>query len=200
MMNVLPKRFAKYGLTLHPEKTRLLEFGRYAEERAKRQGKKKPGTFDFLGFTHICARSRRGKFTVHVRDDAQAAPPEPHGGRRMVPGSTDTTGGRAAEDPQRQAPRPLPVLRPTDELSEPSDSSIGASVRIWRKWLNRRTRGKPVDVGAIYRAPTTSSAAAASDSPCLGVTRRVRPEEPAAGNLHGGVCEGGDIPVVPWWT
>ena len=65
--NVLPKRFAKYGLTLHPEKTRLLEFGRYAEERAKRQGKKKPNTFDFLGFTHICARSRRGKFTVHVR-------------------------------------------------------------------------------------------------------------------------------------
>jgi hypothetical protein len=51
----------------HVEKTRLLEFGRYAEERAKRQGKKKPGTFDFLGLTHICARSRRGKFTVHVR-------------------------------------------------------------------------------------------------------------------------------------
>jgi len=49
--NVLSKRFAKYGLTLHPEKTRLLEFGRYAEERAKRQGKKKPNTFDFLGFS-----------------------------------------------------------------------------------------------------------------------------------------------------
>src|SRR6266536_4861165 len=64
--NVLSKRFAKYGLTLHPEKTRLLEFGRYAEERAKRQGKK-PSTFDFLGLTHICARSRRGKFTVQVR-------------------------------------------------------------------------------------------------------------------------------------
>ena len=57
MKNVLSKRFAKYGLTLHPEKTRLLEFGRYAEERAKRQGKKKPGTFHFLGLTHTCARS-----------------------------------------------------------------------------------------------------------------------------------------------
>ncbi len=66
MMEVLPKRFAKYGLTLHPEKTRLVSFGRYAEEEAKRQGKK-PATFDFLGFTHICARSRRGKFTVNVR-------------------------------------------------------------------------------------------------------------------------------------
>src|SRR5260370_28613507 len=65
-MEVLPKRFAKYGLTIHPEKTRLVEFGRYAEEDAKRQGKK-PATFDFLGFTYVCARSRRGKFTVHVR-------------------------------------------------------------------------------------------------------------------------------------
>ena len=50
VMEVLPKRFAKYGLTIHPEKTRLLEFGRYAEENAKRQGKK-PATFDFLGFS-----------------------------------------------------------------------------------------------------------------------------------------------------
>ena len=66
VMEVLPKRFAKYGLTIHPEKTRLLEFGRYAEEKAKRQGKK-PATFDFLGYTHVCARSRKGKFTVHVR-------------------------------------------------------------------------------------------------------------------------------------
>ena len=63
---VISKRFARYGLTLHPEKTRLLEFGRYAEENAKRQGKK-PGTLDLLGFTLICARSRKGKFTVHVR-------------------------------------------------------------------------------------------------------------------------------------
>jgi hypothetical protein len=48
--NVLSKRFAKYGLTLHPETTRLVEFGRYAEERAKKQGKK-PNSFDFLGRT-----------------------------------------------------------------------------------------------------------------------------------------------------
>src|ERR1700736_4506616 len=66
VLSVLTKRFAKYGLTLHPEKTRLLEFGREAVEHAKRQGKK-PGTFDFLGLTHLWVRSRRGKFTVHVR-------------------------------------------------------------------------------------------------------------------------------------
>jgi RNA-directed DNA polymerase len=66
MLSVLSKRFAKYGLTLHPEKTRLIEFGRFAREKAKRRGEK-PTTFDFLGFTHICARSRKGRFTVHVK-------------------------------------------------------------------------------------------------------------------------------------
>lgn len=66
VLGVLTKRFAKYGLTLHPEKTRLIEFGRFARENAKQRGKK-PATFDFLGLTHICACSRRGKFTVHVK-------------------------------------------------------------------------------------------------------------------------------------
>ena len=57
-MNVLPKRIAKYELTLHPEKTRLVQFGREALASADRAGTK-PDTFDFLGFSHRCARSRR---------------------------------------------------------------------------------------------------------------------------------------------
>jgi hypothetical protein len=64
---VLRKRFAKYGLELHEEKTRLIPFGRFAEENLRRQGQHKPPTFDFLGFTHICVRGRNGKFTVYVR-------------------------------------------------------------------------------------------------------------------------------------
>ena len=115
VLEVLPKRFGKYGLTLHPEKTRLVEFGRYAEGNAKRQGNK-PSTLDFLGFTHICARSRKGKFTVHVKNDEEAASKGPDGHRRMVPGEPTRTGGRTAENPQRQAPGPLPVLWATDEL------------------------------------------------------------------------------------
>jgi len=70
VLHVLPKRLAKFGLTLHPEKTRLVEFGRYAAGNAKKQGKN-PQTFDFLGFTHICALSRKGKFTVHVKTMAK---------------------------------------------------------------------------------------------------------------------------------
>lgn len=67
VLEVLTKRFAKYGLTLHSDKTRLIEFGRKALARSEGKRGKKPATFDFLGFTHICKRSRRGYFTIHVR-------------------------------------------------------------------------------------------------------------------------------------
>jgi group II intron reverse transcriptase/maturase len=60
----LRERFAKFGLELHPDKTRILEFGRYAANNRARRGEGKPETFDFLGFTHICARTRNGRFNV----------------------------------------------------------------------------------------------------------------------------------------
>jgi RNA-directed DNA polymerase len=61
----LAERLAKFALELHPEKTRLLEFGPYAAERRRRAGLGKPETFNFLGFTHICATKRsNGRFTV----------------------------------------------------------------------------------------------------------------------------------------
>jgi hypothetical protein len=64
-LTALRERFAKFGLELHPEKTRLIEFGRYAEERRTRRGDGPPETFDFLGFTHISGKTRRGDFTIH---------------------------------------------------------------------------------------------------------------------------------------
>nr|WP_213157522.1 group II intron reverse transcriptase/maturase [Parachlamydia sp. AcF125] len=61
----LKERFLKFGLELHPEKTRLIEFGRFASENRKTRGEGKPDTFTFLGFTHICGRTRKdGKFTI----------------------------------------------------------------------------------------------------------------------------------------
>jgi len=61
----LRERMRKFGLELHPEKTRLIEFGRFAENNRKRRGEGKPATFDFLGFTHICGKTRKGHwFTV----------------------------------------------------------------------------------------------------------------------------------------
>lgn len=60
----LQERLAKFDLELHPEKTRLIEFGRRAEGDRKRRGDRRPETFHFLGFTHFCTRTRHGHFTV----------------------------------------------------------------------------------------------------------------------------------------
>ena len=58
------ERLGRFGLKLHPDKTRLIEFGRFAQSNRRRRGMGKPDTFDFLGFTHCCGRTRKGKFMV----------------------------------------------------------------------------------------------------------------------------------------
>src|ERR1700746_631980 len=60
----LRERLARFGLELHPDKTRRIEFGRFAEENRKRRGEGKPETFDFLGFTHISGKNSLGRFMV----------------------------------------------------------------------------------------------------------------------------------------
>jgi len=67
----LRQRLAKFGLELHPEKTRLIEFGRFAKERRRKRGLGKPKSFDFLGFTHLSGESRKGRFQVERRTIAQ---------------------------------------------------------------------------------------------------------------------------------
>src|SRR3974390_643833 len=62
--DAMRKRFEEFALSLHPEKTRLIEFGRQAADRRDQRGLGKPETFNFLGFTHICGRSRHGKFLL----------------------------------------------------------------------------------------------------------------------------------------
>jgi RNA-directed DNA polymerase len=140
VMEVLPKRFAKYGLTIHPEKTRLLEFGRYAEEKAKRQGKK-PATIDFLGFTYVCARSRKGKFTVHVKTMKKRF-------RRGLKAIAEWCQENRHEPVEEQQQTLNAKLRghyqyyglPTNSRS--IWKFYRGVCRIWRTWLNRRTRGK----------------------------------------------------------
>lgn len=62
--DALIKRLAKFNLEIAEEKTKILKFGRFAADNSKRQGLGKPETFDFLGFTHYCSKSIRGKFRV----------------------------------------------------------------------------------------------------------------------------------------
>jgi len=68
----LRERMAKFGLELHQEKTRLIEFGRFAAANRSKRGEGKPETFDFLGFTHICAKTKRGnRFTIRRKTIAK---------------------------------------------------------------------------------------------------------------------------------
>jgi RNA-directed DNA polymerase len=60
----LRQRLATFGQELHPDKTRVIEFGRFAAENRRRRGEGKPETFDFLGLTHSCDKTRAGKFIV----------------------------------------------------------------------------------------------------------------------------------------
>jgi group II intron reverse transcriptase/maturase len=74
-LDEMRERLGKFALSLHPEKTRLIEFGRFAAERRKRRGLGKPETFNFLGFTFICGKTRSGKFQIQRktrRDRMQA--------------------------------------------------------------------------------------------------------------------------------
>ena len=140
VLRVLHQRFAKYGLSLHPEKTRLLEFGRYAAQHAAQRGEK-PATFDFLGFTHLCARSRRGYFTIHVRTM-----------RKRFKRSVKQVSAWCQTHRHDPVARQCEVLnsklrghyqyygRPTNFQSLWKYYRLVR--RIWMKWLNRRTRGK----------------------------------------------------------
>jgi len=67
----LRKRLEKFGLELHPDKTRLIEFGRFSVQRGRRRGKGRPDTFDFLGFTHMCSENKRGWFELRRQSVAK---------------------------------------------------------------------------------------------------------------------------------
>ena len=107
-------RFAKFSLELHPDKTRLIEFGRYAVPGRKARGEGKPETFTFLGFTHICAITKRGQFWVRRITDT----------KRMT--AKLKTGESRAD-----APPPLPV---------PEQGQVAGQRRHGHMRLLRRAR------------------------------------------------------------
>ena len=63
----LKARLQKFNLEVSPEKTKIIEFGRYAQQNSKNRGKRRPETFDFLGLTHYCSKSRKGNFLLKIK-------------------------------------------------------------------------------------------------------------------------------------
>lgn len=140
VMQVLPKRFVKYGLTLHPEKTRLVEFRRPPQHPPQGGGDGDgPGTFDFLGFTHYWMRSYKGNWVV----------------RRQTAKDRFRRGLRNANQWCRNH-RHLPIAEQHRTLAAKLRGHFGyfgiagnskaitsfayRVVRIWRKWLDRRSQ------------------------------------------------------------
>ena len=144
VLEVLTQRFAKYGLKLHPDKTRLMEFGRHALTKSDRKGGEEPATFDFRGFTHICARSRRGYFTIHVRTM-----------RKRLRRSLKAVAAWCRQHRHGPVKEQCKALnrklrghyqyygRPTNLRS--LWRYYRRVRRIWKIWLNSRTRGKTLN-------------------------------------------------------
>ena len=140
VLEVLPKRFGKYGLTLHPDKTRLVEF-RPPQDPGTGQG---TGTFDLLGFTHTWERSRKGRWVV----------------KRKTAASRLTRAVKAISQWCRQN-RHAPVAQQRYTLSQKLRGHFGyygitgnasalsrfllEAKRVWLKWLSRRKRGNPMN-------------------------------------------------------
>jgi len=85
-------RVAQFGLSLHPEKTRLIAFGRHANAWCRRHGQRRAQTFDFLGFTHICGITRgQGLVPAPARDDGQADACQARGDQAAVASASSRT-------------------------------------------------------------------------------------------------------------
>lgn len=139
VQEVLPKRFGKYGLTIHPDKTRLVPFGRPAAS-SQAPGSRTPGSFDFLGFTHYWGWSRWGKPVVK---------------RRTSRSRLSRAFMKIADWCRRH--RHLPVGEQQQTLGQKLRGHFAyygitgnmdalqrfrhGVLQLWRKWLQRRTRG-----------------------------------------------------------
>jgi RNA-directed DNA polymerase len=157
VMEVLPKRFGRYGLSLHPEKTRLVPFRQPSSSSSSsrrdggdRRGGGGPGSFDFLGFTHIWALSQRGRWVVKQRTAASRL-------RRAVRSIAQWC----------RANRHLPVAEQHRVLSQKvrghfayygitgNSTSLSrfrtAVVNCWRKWLSRRNRQRSATWDVFHR-------------------------------------------------
>jgi group II intron reverse transcriptase/maturase len=176
----LQTRLCKFELALHPKKTRLIRFGRHAAEQRKRLGQGKPETFDFLGFTHFCTRSRKyGSFVIGGDQDGIAqATARPH---RRDRGMAEKGAYRASELLCRlgQRSEPVVVLYP-GALDLAPLATAAQPARIYQ-------------LGKVH-APCRPLLSANQDTPSAPLSplrRQNSREEPGALAAHAGICAGG---------
>ena len=135
----LERRLSKFGLALHPGKTRCIEFGRFAKAGRLSRGQRRPETFDFLGFTHYCRTSRKGGFSLGRKPIAKRA-------RRTLQRIGEVLRRRRHDDPEEVAGWLQRVLRGwLQYYAVPSSNAfLQAFVRsvrnLWFQQLRRRSQ------------------------------------------------------------
>jgi hypothetical protein len=142
-LDVLPKRFAKFGLTLHPTKTKLVPFRSPARATLHTERAQEPGTFDLLGFTHYWARSRRGYWVVKRKTARSRL-------RRAILTVSEWCRRNLHRPIAEQHYKLSQKLRGHYAYYGITGNSWSLSTlrefteRAWRKWLSRRKRDHPM--------------------------------------------------------
>ena len=149
----LGERFEKFGLALHPEKTRLIEFGRFAAENRRKRGEGKPETFTFLGFTHICGRKHWSGGFIVKRETATKRLRA-----KLSEVKQELTASASRADPDSKASGCAAWCKGTSTTMESP-----ATRRLWKHSARKRSRdtgcgtsktesASPDDVGALQAA------------------------------------------------
>jgi len=195
VLEVLPKRFARYGLTLHPDKTRLVPFTRPPANPSGGSGSTGPlpGSFDFLGFTHYWARSRQGYWVVKCRTAKSRF------GRTVKRIAAWCRVNRHRPIAEQQHTLGQKLRGHYAYFGRPGNGEALQRLRyevtrVWRKWLIRRRRGRVRGgrgtgstmccVGSRFHHPGS----ARRRSPARSTHATLRYEEPDAGNPHVRIC------------
>jgi RNA-directed DNA polymerase len=194
MHSALRRRLSEFGLELHEDKTRVLRFGRYARERTARLGQR-PGTFDFLGFTHICGVDRKNGWFQLLRHTSKKKR------QATLRKLSDELRKRRHEPPQQTCKWLGRVLRGYDQyFGVPSNETVLERMRrhirdAWLRQLRRRSQRARWTVPAIKRFQKRFPLSPTSPSSTLGLRCDSLPVdptwEPGAGNPHAGFCPGG---------
>ncbi|QTL97796.1 group II intron reverse transcriptase/maturase [Iocasia frigidifontis] len=140
--HVLKKRLAKFGLALAEDKSKIIEFGRFAASNSRRLGRGKPETFDFLGFTHYCSTSRKGRFRVKRRTMKKKINAKIVEFTRWIKLRRNMLTTNEIVDKVKSKLRGHYQYYGITDNSKSIDNFRQAIIRILFKWLNRRSQRK----------------------------------------------------------
>ena len=168
VQDALRLRLGKFGLTLEPTKTKLVEFGRFAQRHAGKRGRNRPETIYFLGLTLYCTRNRKGNFKVGMRTEKSRLQAQPYvsaGADAANTASYRSVTRSARSTPSCAATMPITA---SPEISGRCSKVYRAVERYWRRMLRSRSwAGSRLTWDAFNQIKATDTVAATQTAPPL---------------------------------